>query len=404
MNDHSNHVPLPWFESEGLSHLQLLLMRAGWERRSGHTGLDEIWTPISSGTHSNEAILVPLDSTKADFKLLTERAYDALRRYIRQGDLERLESQLQQETSYDLVPTSWKKESGPTPGSIQWIEGQSMHALAARQMIAAAKSTVEPRAYLGRANAYLAQDFISRAILAPSGMGSYVVTALTPVHERLFMSPPPDPKPGKQPERPSIEAIAVVRTLDSALSAVIDALDQRNLEDSVVDIAASVKRGVSYELVSALAEFVGGSHAAVTIPRHAWSRQAHAHEHVFNPRDTEVLAEAAKRLDAAAEPTEAFVTGVVTLMEHEPNSDERTVRIFTTSRGPVRRVRLQLSEEDYRDALEAHKEGSLVRVVGTLKKVGKFWHMDARRFEALSADESEAEVERDETDLFSEER
>lgn len=394
---------LPWFEVPKPTRLQSLLMRAQWERTDGVAGAYEIWTYPEPGGGRGGGVFVPLDHTKEDYEILHERAYESLRSYIDPGSLARIEAQLDLENRLDLVPLSWARGTDTTPGTIPWLDGQDLHGAVTRQLMAAAKATIEPRAQFGRANSYVAQDFLSRAILAPSGVGSYVVTALTPVHQPVFASPPSEPKLG-QKDRPrvSVEAIAVVRTLDTALSAVESALAENATQDSISAIVESVQQGVSHELVTALADFVGGVESTVSLPRYAWAPGALPHEYDFKPADVHVLSDAGRILANKVEPTRATVSGIVTLMAHEPDSVEREIRIFTTSRGEVRRVRMQLPEDMYSLALDAHKSDALVRVVGDLQKIGKFWHMDfPASFTVLGAEEAEAEVDVQEEDLIS---
>ncbi|MGC4152419.1 MAG: hypothetical protein QM628_04990 [Propionicimonas sp.] len=80
--------------------------------------------------------------------------------------------------------------------------------------------------------------------------------------------------------------------------------------------------------------------------------------------------------------------------------EPRTVQVFTTSRGPVRRVRLQLSEEDYEAAVDAHKVGALVRVTGQLTKPTKYRTINSpETFDALDADDAGEQLA-DEEGLF----
>lgn len=403
-NDFYTAGVLPWFEVPGLSKLQTMLIRAGWERVQRVAGAFEIW-----GFRTSEArlgggtVVVPLDPTKEDYSTLYERAEGDLRRYLDPSSYLRLEALLNLEQQRDLVSTAYKRSAATTPGTIPWLAGESMHASIAGMLAASAKSTVDARAQFGRSNSYVANDFLENTILAPSGVGSYVVTALTPIHQPIFTAPPSAVVVGqKVRERHSVEAIAVVRTLDTALTEVKSALGLREVRDSVAAMTSAVRRGVSYELVTALAGFIAGTDAAIVIPRHVWLADATAHEHVFEPPDVPVLHEAARVLAATAEPTYATLTGLVTLMKHEPESDDRAVHLFTTSRGPVRRVRLRLDEDTYLKALEAHRSDALVRVTGKLAKPGKFWQIEfPEGFDVLTAAEADAEVDAAEgADLF----
>jgi hypothetical protein len=369
-----------------------MLIGAGW-------GLDELvpnrleyWVPrglngASEDSPSDAAIVVPLDETKSDYERLYARAFDVLRRHMGIAAFERLALEIDLASSKDLVKTSWKREVATEPGSIPWPEGRALFDAITRQLVAVAKAAVSPQAQLGRSNTYFAQDFLAATILAPSGAGSYVVNALTPVHRHIYTSPPQDALAGRpMRERQSMEAVSVLATFDGALSVIARALEESNNQDQVLAMTTAPGRGVSHELLSALADFTAGHEAAVEVPRQAWTGATRPHEIAFKPADTRVLQEAATALSRSAEATLATVTGVVTKMEHEPESEDRVVRIFTTSRGPVRRVTVRLSEDDYDAALSAHRDDSLVRVRGQLAKLGRFWTIEGpQQFEVLDA-------------------
>lgn len=246
---------------------------------------------------------------------------------------------------------------------------------------------------LGRSNTFVGRDFLDNTLLAPSGVGSYVVTALTPLHGRIYLTAPEESNPDKPPrERKSIDAGRVLQTLDHALQAVSVGLAQKTPEDSVQSMKSAVSVGVSQELVSGLAEFVSGHEAAVVVPSQLWTPGGAPREYTFEPKHTLVLLEAAAALAEETVSTQTTVTGVIAALRHEPNNPERTVQVFTTSPGPVRRVRVSLSEDDYKRAAEAHAEGEVVRISGLLTKVRKFWWLlDPTIFHVLTVAEEEAE-------------
>jgi hypothetical protein len=395
MTDDMRPEHLPGFEVGTRTRLQALLVSAGWILDESEPGRFEVWTPEGEAVRKDVGVVVPLDEAKGDYQRLHDRAVETLRRQIGSAAYERLATEIDAERSKDLVRTSWKREAPTAPGSIPWPQGREVFDAITRQLMAAAKAAISPMPQLGRSNAYVAQDFLAATILAPSGAGSYIVNALTPVHRHIYTSPPAEPQPDRKPrQRQSIEAVNVLATLDSALSAIESALGERDEEDQVRAMIASPGRGVSHELLSALADFAAGHEAAVITPRHAWTASLRPREVAFKPRDTPVMQRAASALAGTASSTLATITGVVTKMEHEPESEHRVVRIFTTSRGPVRRVSVHLDESDYDLAISAHREDTLVRVRGELAKVGKYWKIeDPQAFRVLDAAEEDAEVE-----------
>lgn len=389
---------LPGFAAGDLNPLQAMLTRAGWTRAERVGDLYEIWS-VGLDDGMGQGILVPLDTQRPDYDRLYERAMSQFRQRISADSFARLVTDLDDSfPNAEVLTSRWVRETSTRPGTIPWIEGQTVHAAITAQLVAAAKASVGPkRSRVGKANSYLAQDFLSQTLLAPSGVGSYVVTALTPAHRPVYLRAETPSVPGQRPVlRDSVDSGAVLETLDSALEAVSSALETADPREAAEGIAKAVDRGVSHELVDALTDFVGGQEAAVILPIHAWTTTPGAshREYVFTPPHIGPLTLARDALAQSDEPTWATLTGVVTVMQHEPDTPVRTVRIFTTSTGPVRRVRVQLPPKEYDKALDAHRHGLLVRIRGRLSKEGRFWWVkEPEQFDVLT--EAEAEIETD---------
>lgn len=93
-------------------------------------------------------------------------------------------------------------------------------------------------------------------------------------------------------------------------------------------------------------------------------------------------------MQGESESTFATLTGIITKLKHEQGAGAYTARLVSTSSGPVRRVTLYLSEEDYLlQAVDAHRDDALVRVRGQLAREGKFWTVsDPADFDILEGD------------------
>jgi PIN domain nuclease of toxin-antitoxin system len=58
---------------------------------------------------------------------------------------------------------------------------------------------------------------------------------------------------------------------------------------------------------------------------------------------------------------------------HEEESSDESIIIVLDESG--RRVHVLLSEDEYRDACNAHRDKKTISIVGTLEKIGHFWHL-----------------------------
>ena len=375
--------------------LRWLLLRVGWVEHSQVPGRYALWKPAGQRESSDLGVVVPLDSERGDYTELYERAIRELSRYVGDARFGMLSDELATEADLDLALTTWSRGSETVPGTIRWLDGQQVHMAITQQLTAAAKSAVAPARRLGRSGEYFAREFMAATLLAPSGIGSYVVNAMTPIHRTLPTSAAAIDN--VQPlDGGAIEAVAVLRRLDQALTAIEAGLSERDEGAAVGMLSEQARRGVSYELVTGLVGFMAGRESAITVPRDVWIADAVPKEFAFDPPHVHVLVRLAEVLKGEDESTRATLTGIVTKLEHEPGSTDYTVRVFTTSRGPVRRVTLHVTEQDYARCLAAHQESALVRVDGRLFKDGRFWTInEPEGLDILDADlvaeEEEAE-------------
>lgn len=382
MTDDSGQF-LALFGSTERNRLLTLLTRAGWERSSEVPGKYVVWRPLDG--ISETSVLVPLDVQRGDFASLYERALRDAERALGPRLYSQLTGAIETEVSSDLARTTWSRKSSTPSGTIRWPDGQNVYAAITQQLTAVAKSTVAPLPRLRRKGEHLARQFLDATILAPSGSGSYVVNALTPVHHTLYRTP------AAERERravDSVEASAVLRRFDQALAAIHEGLEQSDRREAVQSIAQATRRGVSYELVESLLSFIAGREASIVTPRDALDSGRAPNEYAFEPPNVEVLRQVAGVMQGESESTFATLTGIITKLEHEQGTDEYKARLFTTSRGPVRRVTLYLSEEDYLlRAVDAHRDDALVRVRGQLVRDSKFWTLsDPADFDVLEGD------------------
>ncbi|NJK33112.1 MAG: hypothetical protein HC927_12290 [Deltaproteobacteria bacterium] len=160
------------------------------------------------------------------------------------------------------------------------------------------------------------------------------------------------------------------------------------------------KQGVSGNLLAALASMVPrGSGGSVEFGV-TWARN----RRVPSVNSTVIFpSESLAGLDAVADEmrrrvkTSGFeVIGYVTRLERpEPTADMGGGIALVPTEGETRelkRVSVQLDAASYTNAIEAHKNGTTVRVVGTLQKSGRRWVLaDASGFEQIGDGDAQAD-------------
>lgn len=357
--------------------LETALLRLGWTPADYHEGSWRTWNSMGEAS-----VIIPLDESRADFPRLMRMAMSTLSRVVSPEALERAISEAANLASLEKVPALWRKESPTVPGTIPWLIGQRLHENVGHQIAALVKSTVEPKSVLGRGAIYASNYYLERTLLAPSGVGSYVLTALMPTSGPIFLKEQPK-QTGKKPKaRPSIESSDVIRTFDTAMAVVREAISAGDKEEAVKLLKDSASAGVSAELLSSLSEFASETAGQIQVPSHVWRTSSTPTEYVLEPSHVPVLQQAANEL-IEQEPTPATVSGVVSAVKKDPEDAKGLATILTTSLGPVRRVRARFEPEVYDRIVEAHRKKSLVRLLGDLSKDGRYWEITPTSLEVF---------------------
>ncbi len=272
-------------------------------------------------------------------------------------------------------------------GTLPLLDALRLREAARNMLLAAAHSVLLPQTYFPRMSRTDATQLLATVHEGQSQRGSYVSRFIVPVEpavgeqSSLFPEPPPDPF-----------ARRVVRTLMHALEEVrqvrsVGALDPLLSKES---------RGVSGNLLAALAmlepTILGGElHVAVS-----WSRNRPAPPPTtlsrvsFSPEALSGLGAVADAMRDRANVKGFDVIGYVTRLDRDPkavDAEGEVVIVPSQDAGDLGRIHVRLDVAAYRDAIEAHRQGSEVRVLGTLSKAGRRWVLSQPSgFEIVSVD------------------
>ena len=228
-------------------------------------------------------------------------------------------------------------------------------------MLAAASATVEARAaYQGR-RVREVQQFARRASFGQTEGGSFVVKVLVPLPPYL---------PGTQldfefpdgvkqlPERPFNRKVTEMLLL--AATSAYQAANRASLEQSLNPFSEYVRFGVSADFCRALSSMICEDSPydelsiAVNWSR-SWAPQTDRQASVVFAQDVlRVLGEASKFL-SEVEPQEGIeLAGYVTRLHKEHKHESGEVTIYGRVDAKWRKVKVRLSGEDYKCAIQAH--------------------------------------------------
>ena len=370
--------------------LSLLLVRHGWVPRGGRPGLYTRYAlePNDEASTSGFAtsLLLPLNREMADYEDLLRVVLDQLTRLapIHKAAAEEVLDGLR------VIPgdeVRFRKETTTVRGTVPWPIGEELVVSSRDTLLAAAKARVSKSAYYGNKNGRFAHRFLDAVLMGQTEIGSYIVTAYTPVesvfHER-------ETRDGRTP-LPTVLAYTgreITQALVVALEATQEAAAHFESSASMSGFDDAIKRGVSRELAQAVLGLV--EKAVEAEVRVDWavqrSTQSNAVETNQVPEPVSfqftgalapVLEKAVARY-AGMTPAE-FVTalGWVSVVERPKRGAPGVVRLRVLRGSKANTIRVRLTQEQFEVAADAIKDDQAIFVSGRQEKDGRtFWLYD----------------------------
>ncbi|TRV74139.1 hypothetical protein FKN01_25585 [Streptomyces sp. 130] len=327
--------------------LGALLARHGWRRRGGEGSPYSRWTPPGGTT----SLLVPRTTAFPDSEDLLGEALTALARSAAPSAPEILAAL--------TVPSDevrWHRDvPEPAPGAADWLGAEQLHGAARQILLAGALAAGGPAGYHGARRRGRALAALGPVLTGP-GPGGRSLTAFVPV----------------DPGRP------VAVRLHHALHATREAVDYQRATGGMEAFDNAVAAGVSRELTEALVALVRGSEgAAIALD---WAPAAgtpagcpaRPEPVEFSPGDLPALRRAGARYLRDEPAVAVRITGAVVRLRRSGPRGAGIVRLRVLAGAEVPHVRIELDEEAYRIAGQAHLVGLPVRVEGRLESRGGF--------------------------------
>lgn len=370
---------------QSLSPLQLVayLRTTGWIKTDDFGDNAAIWA--NTGVDGQEAeLLVPLDRSIGDYTLRIAEAFHTVAKVEGRSTLALLQDI--QRSGVDTIRVKLRAEPNST-GTIRFEDGVDAVANTSSMMLAAACSAVEPREYFHARKFRDATDYVRRLKMGQTESGSFVLTVLSSV--------PPVLRPQTQlfdNEDSSDEPFErqVTRTLMCGLQAAQGAARQAVATGDITPFTRAVSDGVSANLCDALLGLAGPDQNSPFEIYLSWAtnRQAPKQDEVPNKicltPDVFPVFEEVSRVFKAKSPREEFeLEGVVIRLHREKDSGPGRVIVMGAVEGKTRKVSVDLSEQDFVEAIRAFEDRTPVRVLGELHRSRSGFQLkNNRHFEA----------------------
>ncbi|MFH0823781.1 MAG: hypothetical protein V2B18_13615 [Pseudomonadota bacterium] len=252
------------------------------------------------------------------------------------------------------------------------IEEHAKIAQKARDLVlAAACATTEPRPVWHKRKPAQAMEYVRRVRIGQSERGSYVVTVISRVPpilhtrtEQLFEMDVPFER-------------QVTQTLARSLQALDHAAEHAAVTQEMEAFDQAVQQGVNANLCDAVAGLWGDDEARRNLEfTFAWSparppAQDAVRRVALSSDRVPVIREAGKQM-REREPSPDFeLSGPVVKLERAETASTGRVTIIGLIDGRQARVVLELADQPYHVAVQAHDSGRTIRANGTLTREGR---------------------------------
>ncbi len=262
-------------------------------------------------------------------------------------------------------------------GCIPLFQGAEMIEKSYEMILAAACASVKPMPIYQGQRYKQAMEYIKNVKLGQTEIGSYVITAHSPISRSAQMSL--DQNADESFER------RVIRTFVNAVQSAKEATRQ-SLEAGNVNIFRQfVENGVSANLCEAIADIRSIDETADLSFDISWSPYFSTPKDLpthfdFAANEIPVLRDAAELFREKIPLTDFFLKGIIHKLERHQKDGPGIIVVASFSEDyEGKMIRVALSADDYNKAIKAHEEFAVMSCYGRLRKEGSFWYLDDYR-------------------------
>ncbi len=235
-----------------------------------------------------------------------------------------------------------------------------------------------------------ASKYVSQVRLAQTEPGSFGITLLSPViapplHDESLL---PDPQGAGVPFTRQVTC-----RMCEALAATKQAIE-RAISGDLQAFAAAVASSTSANLCDALIQMIEPFPALVVKVTWARTRPVTPSQRLirFTQDDVPILGEAARVFRTRElQPDVLLLCSVQRLQSNACQEGTVTLRTFIEDK--IQSVKTVLNQQDYHQAIDAHKEKMPVIMQGNLERYGQWWRLQNPRIVTVITDEDAEEQE-----------
>ena len=365
VNIHDNEVLLSLRPMSLIGYLRA----KGWRQYSTVSGKNAVWIH----TDPEAEVVIPFRREAVDFLVHMRNLLSELEIVEERSQLDIIRDLLN--SGFDVIRFA-ARSTNTSDGTICINDGVKLFNEAKNILLAAACSAVNPRSVFHARKPQQANDYIENARLGQTEHGSYVLTLLSPVAPQLQ----PYSETNLFPEDPFERR--VVKTLSSGIQSAISAAESSilSIDNTFSPFADAVQLGVSANLCESLVGFFEIQNSHEIEVSFGWAQNrplpTNVHSRILISNDIiPTITEAARIFRQTDTLLDYPLRGPVIKLERQDGHSDGHVTIMTIVEDMMRKVTLQLPEDEYELATKAHQNYQSVQVRGNLSKVGRLYQL-----------------------------
>jgi len=363
------------FDSLNPQDLENYLINNNWDKAKTIHNEVSIWENNINGNKFR--VWLPLNNNFADFSISIKRVIKTLSQLEDRSQLEILEDfytvnigDVVRVRSYDIL--------NKADSTLEINDGLLLIKRAKDMLLSAACATIEPKPVFPSRKPIKVEDFAKKLRLGQTEHGSYIIKLISPitvVESNQHVIP-------EFPEKQPFERLSIITLMNSlnALKKVSEETFKRG-RFYFEPFNEIVVEGVSANLCDAITGLNEKTNYTPIEVGVSWSYipiEKHINEKVEFPLEVMPYISEASRQFHEKNPEDNFVLeGNVTKLHREnQKKGNGIITVVCIIEGKKRRVKVELYENDYDIAIEAHKEGLEIYCSGQMIKEGNSFKLN----------------------------
>ena len=327
--------------------LELYLLSTGWIENGSISDKAKVWHRPEEKNFDLE-ILQPVNE---DLKDYSQRLYEAihnLSEYENRSPLKVISDLKNFDSDIVKIRVISPDVDG---GAIPIDDGVLLFEKAKELLVSSTLSTFKKKRFFSGSWPAVVKEFMNTLRFGQTERGSYIVNVIAPVSH--FSEK-------ELPEADCSITRSISNNLARSLGATMVALENYEKTNDLISFEGAVSSGVSANLCDAIIGMSGSSKSrdveiSIELAASEKDSQEIIRKHRFTSSHIPILSTASEYYKGNFVIKNYEASGLVIRMDHEPAEDYGVIRVTSTVNGTDKNISIQLSLDDYWEAVKAHK-------------------------------------------------